>query len=645
MKKILFTIVLGAVCFFGHTQKIAWVDTITVDATRLPLPIDQTGRSIAIVNKDQIDLIPATSIDELFQYIPGIEVQSRFAFGVQGDISMRGSTFTQVLVLLDGMKVNDPLTGHFNSNLPVTISEIERIEILRGAAAAIYGADAVGGVINIITKSFTHSSKKRQTINAHIHLGEHKLIETEIGFSHVGEKVSISGGLHSAKSDGEEIPSKTINGSDLDAFNTFFDIQSGGLSVGYVFNPSWKLNFRSAYDSRNFNARYFYTTSTFDKSTETVKNWWNQLKLTKIGDSSSTDINMAYKYATDEFIFSPDFPSTNNHVTQFYNFQINHLYQFSDNVLIKGGAQLDRRQIESNDRGNHEDDHAGIYIMGAYVPSDKLSIQLSNRLDFDGNYGTAYIPQLNVSYKISQLGLRASVGKSIRAADYTERFVSTNLANLTPGRSLGKPDLSAEESWSYELGADIQLTKNIGLQGTYFLRKSSELIDYALTNSNDILLNQNLAPGEDYFLASNVSEVSTGGFEVNTMLTKKLGEYSFNASLGYTYLTSSNEEEVISVYISSHAKHLLNTYANLNHEHWSLGISTLYKSREARMAEAIGHNLNASYFLMNANLTHMIVKGVDLSFRVHNLLDVTYQDILGAPMPGRWLSGGLKVSL
>ncbi|HRF24346.1 MAG TPA: TonB-dependent receptor plug domain-containing protein, partial [Chitinophagaceae bacterium] len=88
------------------------------------------------------------------RYLPGVEVQQRGPQGSQSDIVLRGGTFQQVLVIIDGIKLNDPLTGHFNSYIPINTDEIERIEILKGAASAIYGSEAVGGVINIITKTF-----------------------------------------------------------------------------------------------------------------------------------------------------------------------------------------------------------------------------------------------------------------------------------------------------------------------------------------------------------------------------------------------------------------------------------------------------------------------------------------------------------
>ena len=136
-----------------------------------------------------------TSIDDLLQFIPGIEVQSRNAFGAQGDITMRGATFTQVLILIDGLKLNDPLTAHFNSNIPVTPAEIYRIEVLRGAAAAMYGADAVGGVIHIQTKAFAKNLSDETEISGTLNYGEHALINARQGFAIKKDKLYVGGGF------------------------------------------------------------------------------------------------------------------------------------------------------------------------------------------------------------------------------------------------------------------------------------------------------------------------------------------------------------------------------------------------------------------------------------------------------------------
>lgn len=107
------------------------------------------------IRGDYFNALAVHSLDELLRYLPGVEVQQRGPQGAQSNIILRRGTFQQVLVIIDGIRLNDPLTGHFNSYIPLNPAEIERIEILKGSAAAIYGSEAVGGVINIISRSFS----------------------------------------------------------------------------------------------------------------------------------------------------------------------------------------------------------------------------------------------------------------------------------------------------------------------------------------------------------------------------------------------------------------------------------------------------------------------------------------------------------
>ena len=629
-------------------------DTIQVSSSRIPLTIAETGRNITVLESVDIQQMSFTSIDDLLQFIPGIEVQSRNAFGAQGDITMRGATFTQVLILIDGLKLNDPLTAHFNSNIPVTPAEIYRIEVLRGAAAAMYGADAVGGVIHIQTKAFAKNLSDETEISGTLNYGEHALINARQGFAIKKDKLYVGGGFSMNQSDGETISERVIplsvnasgdttQGYSLEAFDNFFDLKTIGLGFSYDFGKGFVLRGRTAYDYRDFSARYFYTTSTFDKSVETTRHWWNQIQLSKTGNKSTTDLNIGYKNNTDLFIFSPDFPSTNSHTSEYFNSQINHLQIINEQLSLKFGVQVDQRKIESNDRGNHKDWHAGVYAMGVYRPTAQLNLTGSIRLDYDENYDLEFSPQLNVSYVLPSIVLRASVGKSIRAADYTERFVSFDIENLTPGRSLGNPDLVAENSWSEEIGIDYNINSNFQIKATGFLRQSSNLIDYIQTNESNIPNNTKLRDGANYFFASNITDVTTKGFEVEAWYKNQINERTrILVSVGYTYLNTSNEEEVISVYISSHAGDLFTTNAIFLAGRFELGINGLYKTRNARAAAAIDANLENSYTVWNGRVGFQLLENFGLNFQIHNILDKEYQDILGAPMPGRWMMGGLK---
>jgi len=155
LRKPLFLLIgILLACQTLSSQDSLQLDQVIVTATRIPTASYKTGRSISIITADELRELPVTTVDEMLRYLPGINLNSRNDFGVQSDIGIRGSTFSQVLILVDDVRVNDPLTAHFNNNIPVPLSEIAQVEIIRGPAAASYGSDAVGGIIHIKTKTF-----------------------------------------------------------------------------------------------------------------------------------------------------------------------------------------------------------------------------------------------------------------------------------------------------------------------------------------------------------------------------------------------------------------------------------------------------------------------------------------------------------
>lgn len=130
----------------------AVLEPIVVTAARASTEFSQLLRSLEVIGTEQIENAPAHSVPGLLEDVLDLDVQTRGVYGIQADISIRGGTFEQTLILIDGIKVNDPQTGHHNMDLPLTLMDIERIEVLRGGGSSIYGTSAFGGVVNIITK-------------------------------------------------------------------------------------------------------------------------------------------------------------------------------------------------------------------------------------------------------------------------------------------------------------------------------------------------------------------------------------------------------------------------------------------------------------------------------------------------------------
>ncbi len=546
-------------------------------------------------------------------------MQSRGGFGVQGDIVMRGSTFSQVLVLIDGMKINDPLTGHFNCYVPVSNMEIERIEILKGAGASMYGPDAVGGVINIITKGFD-SLKNGTTSSGSINYGYNNLVSSTASVFHKSNKFYVGLGASINQSLGDSILPVAVNDSTtLEGYRNYFDINNISLSAGFKINNLWELKVRSSILSSDFNARYFYTSYLSDKSTEITSNWFNRVQLQrKTSTGSLLDINASYKRSSDEFLYTPT-SDANIHKMDYVNFTVNNSNEINEKLIVKSGIQADLRKIESNDRGNHSDYHFGAYLMGVYK-SNNLVLTTVAREDYDENYGFEFCPQINAAYNLSNMALRASAGRSIRAADYTERY-NNNIALKTYIR-LGNPNLIAERGWSEEIGINYYPLKNTLFKATIFSRQSSNIIDYILTNESEIGSVSDvgsLTPGEDYLFAKNIKDINVNGFELELNTKFLLSESStLDWQMGYTYTNITNDN--LGIYLSSFAKHLVNSQVILKYNSFQFSLSGLFKERNALLAESISTELKSSYALLNARLGYGFLENkLSINIQILNL--------------------------
>ncbi len=616
-------------------------DTVPLQTSRLAQTMTEVGRQATVITAEEIGRLPVQSVNELLRYVSGVEVQARGPFGAQADVLMRGSNFNQVLMLLDGMRLNDPLTGHFNGYLPVSLPEIARLEVLRGPAASLYGADAVGGVIHIITKTFAPVQRSTDArTQGQLGLGQYGLTTGQMGFFLPGKRLTVGGGLSSNRTDGQPLPPDSLFRSDVATY-------TASLSARADWGRGWRAMARAAFDQRLFHARYFYTRSSFDESREQVRQGWVQGRLAHQGNQSQTYLDLAHKVMEDSFLFNPAFPA-NVHRTQFSNLQLHHQQHLSSELQLASGLQLSRRSIVSSDRGDHQDLHAGAYAMAFWQPVSDLSLTGSLRGDYDSNYGFELLPQVNVAYLLlDRLNLRASAGRSIRAADYTERYIGFELPGvITPGRNLGNPELEAERSWSYEAGLDGYLWPFLKLSGTGFYRQGRNLIDYVLTPGRAYIQPEKVEPDSLYFLTQNLDSLDTYGTELELQLTHYWDRnLSLRYRAGLLWVQSVSSQDLPSKYLANHAQTLLTQRLSLQLRRFHLAVTTLYKQRDTERAVAIGVALAPSYLLVNAQLSYELAPGLALFGQVQNLTNTRYQDILGAYMPTRWALGGLRWQL
>ena len=619
------------ICQSGFSQTDSTLDPVTVTATPTPQTISKTGRNIIVINGDAFRQTPVNSIDELLRYVPGIEVQSRGPMGTQSDIVIRGGTFQQVLVILDGIRLNDPLTGHFNSYIPIAISEIERIEILKGASSAIYGTEAVGGVINIITKSFS-SSKKIKHVDAQFKRGQFGLATFNVGGLWNDAKNTIAGGINNNFAKGQQQRGTT----------GYFNNTTISLSYKRIINSYFQLSIRTAYDNRDFAAQNFYTTFKSDTASEKVESYWNHIKLQYSKKKNRFNFDVGLKVAKDYYLFSSA-AAANRNKSALYQSQIIYENELSKKTTLIVGSQFIQKQITSNDRGNHTVNQMGAYLTLNQKIGDFINISPAVRVENNNVSGTELIPQINFSFKKANYQLRGSFGKTIRDADFTERYNNYGKTLVKSG-SLGNADLIPETSYSYEIGVDYFLKNNLKISASVFKRDQQNLIDYVLTAYADIPRKNNIVPTGTYALAKNIAKVNTKGLETDIEYKTAVSKHSsFVATSGLLFLKSESSNNIPSFYINSHAKFLTNFSFQYTFKAASISVNGLYKIRAEREARAIEASISKDYFVLNGQFSYTIKENRLKAFiETSNIFDRKYSDILGSIMPGRWILGGIQ---
>lgn len=615
----------------GVSAQEVVLDPVTITTSLVEKRTSETGRNITVIRGEELKDLPVNSIDELLRYLPGLEIQARGPMGSQSDISLRGGTFQQILVVLDGLRINDPVTGHFSSYIPISPSEISRIEILKGASSSVYGSEAVGGVVSIVTKTFEKNVSTKNQLEGSITGGDWGLWKANLGGYWQNDKFAISGGLLSNNADGPM----------LRGMRGYFHNHTASISARSQTNENGHIAFRSSYDQRDFAAQNFYTVFASDTATEKVSSWLQQLDWRQKVGTSVFNIRTGYKKTTDHYVYNSG--STPNHnVSTLLQGLATWQKQLAPSMDVVVGLHYQRRAIQSNDRGDHALQQWAPFVIGSYRLHG-FSIDPSVRFDWRENIGTEVIPQLNLSYKLQNWQIRSSVGKTIRDADFTERFNNYNKEVVTGG-SIGNPDLKAERSVSYEVGLDWFSGGNWKVSTTYFQRHQGDVIDYVPTPWENMPRQDNLLPSGSYALAQNIAKVVTKGWEADIQYQRKTGDQQrLLGMMGITILGSQQSLDIASFYLSSHAKLLLNGMVHYRYKRLQLSVNGLYKVREPRDASGLLVQVERSYFTLNFQTGFdLIPSRLSAYLQVDNLTDARYSDLLGAVMPGRWVMGGIK---
>ncbi len=208
----LFTIILFKISLFAQQQidSVQKIEEVVIETRTASLPLSTNSHSISIITAREIEKLPVTSLEEVLQHINGVDVRRRGIEGMQSDLYIRGGSFNQTLLLIDGVKVDDLQTGHHTMNAMIDLSNVERIEVIKGAAARVFGSNAMNGAINIITKDLT-KDKTELSLSA----GSYDNYAANIAYQKVVKDASIRVQVIKQQSNGYRF------NTDFDNWNSF----------------------------------------------------------------------------------------------------------------------------------------------------------------------------------------------------------------------------------------------------------------------------------------------------------------------------------------------------------------------------------------------------------------------------------------
>jgi iron complex outermembrane receptor protein len=608
--------------------RVQMPDSVVVTATRGPSALEETGRRVTVYTQQDIQALSVNSLDQLLDVVAGLDVQSRGGFGVQSDLTMRGSTFNGVLLLLDGARVNDPYTGHFLMDLPVPLSEIARIEVLRGPATALYGPDALGGVVHLLTSTALRNGSGRDvgtSVRVDARYGKNNLYDVGGTARAVGETTAVSAAASAQGSDGQTVSAaEPPDDSDLPStVQTDFSRRAATAAVSRNLGGA-TLYARAGVDDREFGAYHYYTDFSTDRAREATSTFWLQSRLSSAGATDTPwQVQVFGKQHRDRYTYNPASPS-NRHVSRRVKVQ-GQAARHLGRVRVTGGASGGLRGVDSNRDGLHSDLSVGAFVGLRWRATSRLTVNQSTRLNYDDGFGVEPTPQLYLAYELGPATLRAGGGRVVRAPNYVERFIDSPT-------NQGNDGLDAETAWSGEAGADVQLPADLSLSVTGFHRTTQNAIDY---------LRQ-----DGVFVARNLDRTATTGLETELSFDRRLGAVRLDLDVAYTLLDATlDAQEPVSAYkygLNS-ARHHVQGSASMTAGPVTLGLQGTWKDRlrDAPLA-------TDRYGVVHGRVGYRVQVGgapITLSAEVRNVGDVDYSEVFDAPMPGRTLLVEMAVQL
>ncbi|MDQ1142224.1 TonB-dependent receptor plug domain-containing protein [Pedobacter agri] len=590
------------------------INDVVITENGFKTPISKQNRNVYIIDKEMIAKLPARSIQELLQYANGVDLRQRGPFGAQADISIDGGSFEQTVVLLNGTKIIDSQTAHNMLNLPIPIEAIERIEVVRGPAARIYGINSLTGAINIITK---RPAKSGVLVDAHT--GSNFEKDTEgTGKTFYNGGVQLGGVL--AKEKQQHSLFGSHDQSNGYRFNTQFENTKLLYQGNFQFDDLNELNASFGYTKNEFGANGFYAAPGDKNSIETVQTTLAAIQSKHILSNRWTLLpRLSYRYNFDNYRYfgkvNPN-AGVSKHSTNSLAAEVTSTYKTKDGEL-GFGAEIRSEDINSSNIGNHRRENAGFYAQYRTSFFEKLNVNAGAYLNYNSSYKWQIYPGIDASYALTdEFKFIGSLGTSQRIPSFTDLYL-----NQRPG-NIGNPDVKPENAFQSEIGLKY-MQRQLTFNTSFFYRSIDNFIDWTRLVATEP------------FQANNVDSMITRGINFRSNYGVDINDYAkFNISLAYSYLDSrfKNMTQVLaSKYQLSALKHQVTNTLDFKYHNFSVLLATRFNQRMT----------SKSYWINDFRLSQAINK-FTIYLDAQNIFDTQYFEIGAIPLPSRWFSLGVK---
>ena len=563
-------------------------DVIVVTGTWEPLPLEEADRAVLSLPAREQSILFANVMD-LLQLDPSLDLRRRAPAGVQSDLSIRGATFGQTLVLLNGRRMNDPQSGHHSLDIPLPLDAVQAVEVLRGAGSTLYGSDALGGAVNFIPAA-PESWQARLRLAGGSFGTQQQFASVSGVIGSIAEHIALSRDFSTGF-----MPNRDYRNLAASSHTRIRSrLGATGVDLAWADKPFGAQNFYGAYPSW-----------------ERTKTWFAGLHQ---NFNEHWEAALSYRRHTDLFYLFRDNPQRyqNHHVADGLHASLRRRDRLGGSATLYTGVESFTDHIESSNLGVHSRARGATYAALDVRALRRFSLSLGLRSESYRGPFDQVSPSLSGGWWANaRLRLRASVSRAYRLPTFTDLYYRDPV-------NRGNAGLRPETAWNYESGADFRPSGRWRLQTTVFHRRDRDGIDYAGTSP--------LGPWE----ARNITRLNFTGVEASAawQWRGQVAEWAYTGMRATSTLPP-----------GIYTKYVMNYPVHSGVFSWTGAVGRL--AARTRVG-AMERRARAPYAVWDAALAWR-GRRVSPFLQATNLTATRYEEILAVRMPGRAFLAGIEL--